>query len=113
MQKSPQRHRDTEVRASWEAPLCLCVSLALFLFSSMTRAAQPLKEVPLTEVKLTDGFWAQKIETNRTVTIWHNFRQCEQTGRIENFERAARREKGGHKGAFFNDSDVYKVIEGA
>src|SRR4051794_30164961 len=90
----------------------LCASAANLFCCSLMRA-QPLKEVPLTDVKLTDGFWAPKLETNRTVTIWHNFKLCEETGRIENFVRAAAKQKGGHQSAFFNDSDVYKVIEGA
>jgi DUF1680 family protein len=86
--------------------------------SSMAVGAPPLKQVPLTQVplkqvRLTDEFWAPKIQTNRTVTIPHNFQGCEQTGRIANFARAAGLEPGGHQGAFFNDSDVYKVIEAA
>jgi DUF1680 family protein len=38
---------------------------------------------------------------------------CEQTGRIANFKRAAGLEQGPFQGIFFNDSDVYKVLEGA
>src|SRR5437773_687828 len=113
MQFLPQRHGDTEARRRPSAPPCLRASVVILLFFSMTAAAQKLVEVPLTEVKLTDQFWSPKLQTNRTITVWHNFRECEQTGRIANFERAATGQKGGHKGFFFNDSDVYKVIEGA
>jgi DUF1680 family protein len=74
---------------------------------------QALTEVPLTDVKLSDGFWAPRLETNRNVTIPHNFKMCEETGRIANFVRAAKLEQGPHQGIFFNDSDVYKVIEAA
>ena len=89
----------------------LCVSVVTFFSSSSI--AQPLNDVPLKDVKLTDGFWSSKLQTNRTVTVWHNFKQCEDTGRIANFKKAAGLQSGGHEGAFFNDSDVYKVMEGA
>ncbi|HYO08910.1 MAG TPA: glycoside hydrolase family 127 protein [Tepidisphaeraceae bacterium] len=75
--------------------------------------ADALKEAPLTAVKFTDEFWAPKLRTNRTVTVWHNIKMCEQTGRLANFRRAAGMEPGTHQGLFFNDSDIYKVIEGA
>ncbi|HEV2295883.1 MAG TPA: beta-L-arabinofuranosidase domain-containing protein [Tepidisphaeraceae bacterium] len=74
---------------------------------------QPLKPVPFTDVKFHDAFWAPRLETNRTVTIPHDFHMCEKTGRIANFARAAGREKGDFQGIYFDDSDVYKVIEGA
>ena len=74
----------------------------------------PLSPVPMTAVELTDGFWAPRLETNRTVTIPFALEQCESTGRVKNFEIAG----GSAQGAFctkypFDDSDVYKVIEGA
>ena len=37
----------------------------------------------------------------------------EETGRIDNFAKAAGWMDGPHEGIFFNDSDVYKIIEGA
>jgi DUF1680 family protein len=75
--------------------------------------AQPLQDLPLKDVKLTGDFWGKRLETNRTVTIWHNFKECEKTGRIANFKKAAGLQSGGFEGIFFNDSDVYKVLEGA
>ena len=53
------------------------------------------------------------METNRKVTVWYDFKKCEQTGRIANFEIAGGLREGGFEGIFFNDSDVMKVIEGA
>ncbi|MBM3472950.1 MAG: glycoside hydrolase family 127 protein [Armatimonadetes bacterium] len=70
-----------------------------------------LKPVPLTDVKLTDDFWAPRLETNRTVTIPHAFKECEDTGRIRNFEIAAGQAEGEFEGIYFNDSDVHKMIE--
>src|SRR5262249_9806767 len=61
---------------------------------------------------IKDDFWNKRIHTNRTVTTEANLRQCESTGRIRNFAIAGKLEQGKHKGLLFDDSDVYKVIEG-
>ncbi|HUA60793.1 MAG TPA: beta-L-arabinofuranosidase domain-containing protein [Verrucomicrobiae bacterium] len=79
----------------------------------------PVKPVPFTAVHVTDNFWAPKIETNRAVTIPFAFKQDEDTGRINNFVRAAEALHGvpfeDHRppGYPFDDTDIYKVIEGA
>ena len=73
----------------------------------------PIKPVPFTAVKVTDGFWAPRIETNRAVTIPAIFKKCEETGRIDNFAIAGGLLKGEYKGERYNDTDVYKTIEGA
>ena len=73
----------------------------------------PIRPVPFNEVSVEGGFWGPRMETNRTVTIWSDFRKCEETGRLSNFAKAGGRLSGGFEGIFFNDSDVYKVIEGA
>ncbi len=55
-----------------------------------------------------------RLEINRTATIPISFQMCEETGRIENFKVAARLSDAKWTGmAGFNDSDVYKVMEGA
>src|SRR3989339_1458342 len=54
----------------------------------------PVRPVPFTAVHLDDEFWAPKIETNRTVTIPFAFEQCELSGRVDLFERAAARLRG-------------------
>ncbi|MCS7304224.1 MAG: glycoside hydrolase family 127 protein [Thermoguttaceae bacterium] len=72
-----------------------------------------LSAVPFTQVKVQDIFWAPRIETNRKVSLPHNFAWCEQTGRISNFAKAAKLMPGQFEGIYFNDSDVYKVLEGA
>jgi DUF1680 family protein len=73
----------------------------------------PITPVPFTAVRVTDAFWGPRIETNRQVTIPYCLDKCEETGRIANFARAGGLEEGGFEGIFFNDSDVYKVLEGA
>jgi DUF1680 family protein len=72
-----------------------------------------LTAVPFTDVVIADKFWASRIETNRKVTIPYAFKKCEETGRISNFAKAGGLMEGNHEGKYFNDSDVYKVIEGA
>ena len=73
----------------------------------------PVRPVPFTEVRVTDAFWAPRMETNRKVSIPYAFKKCEETGRIDNFAVAGRLKEGKFQGIYFNDSDVYKVIEGA
>ncbi len=74
----------------------------------------PIKEVAFTQVHIDDNFWAPRIETNRTVSIPSAFRECEKNGRFDNFALAGGLIKGEHKGDFsFDDTDPYKVIEGA
>lgn len=91
--------------------------LACWLLIAISGWAQhkdyPIQAVPFTQVKLTDSFWLPRIKTNHTVTIPASFERCEATGRVKNFEMAAAR-----SGAFctvypFDDTDIYKTIEGA
>jgi DUF1680 family protein len=91
--------------------------IAAFLVCGGVANAQikdyPIQPVAFTKVKLNDKFWSPRIETNRTVTIPASFARCENTGRVKNFEMAAAR-----KGSFctkypFDDTDIYKTIEGA
>lgn len=71
-------------------------------------------EVPFTQVNFTDKFWAPRIQINRTVSIPSAFRECERNGRFDNFAIAAGMMKGEHRGDFsFDDTDPYKIIEGA
>ena len=74
----------------------------------------PIQEVPFTQVRLNDGFWTPRIETNRTVSIPSAFHECEVNGRFDNFAIAAGLIQGEHRGDFsFDDTDPYKIIEGA
>ena len=65
-----------------------------------------------TEVIVNDNYWAPRIETNRTVTIPFALQKNEETGRMDNFRKAAGMLDGPHQGRRFNDTDVYKVLEG-
>ena len=98
--------------------LVLVLALVAFLPRG-SRAASPegdypIRSVPFTSVTVDDAFWSPRLETNRTVTVRYDFQKCERTGRISNFDKAAGLEPGDFEGLFgFNDSDVFKVIEGA
>ena len=96
------------------------LTIAVFLLSIIAFKSQPQKAdyaiqgVPFNEVKISDQFWLPKIETNRTVTIPASFAKCEEMGRMDNFLIAGGCIKGKVKGKMpFDDSDVYKIIEGA
>jgi DUF1680 family protein len=74
----------------------------------------PIIPVDFTQVTVEDAFWKPKLETNRKVTIPYGFKMCETTGRIDNFSIAAGLKPGSFCSKFpFDDSDVYKIIEGA
>jgi len=91
----------------------LAGGLALATGAAAATHDYPVQPVPFTAVHVQDGFWLPRLETNRQVTVAYDFKKCEATGRIDNFAKAGGLMPGGFKGIPFDDSDVYKVIEGA
>src|SRR5580698_5580729 len=97
----------------------LCPLTLLMPLSAQTQRDYPVKPVSFSVVDVTDRFWAPRIEINRTVTIPFAFKKDEETGRVDKFIRAAKELRGepfeNHKYPPypFDDTDVYKVIEGA
>ncbi|HVW98806.1 MAG TPA: glycoside hydrolase family 127 protein [Mucilaginibacter sp.] len=74
----------------------------------------PIQPVPFTQVHVNDGFWEPKMEVNANVTIPYVLQQCKANGRVDNFLRAAKLESGDKLSEYpFDDTDIYKVIEGA
>lgn len=74
----------------------------------------PINPVSFTSVKVNDSFWGQRLKASREVTIPLAFSKCEETGRYENFVKAAHPSGSYVVGGFsFDDTDVYKTIEGA
>jgi len=73
----------------------------------------PIRPVAFTDVTLTDAFWAPRLETNRTVSVPYALRMIEETGRVDNFRKAAHLLNGPTTGRRFNDSDVFKAMEAA
>ena len=93
------------------------ILLLLVILTTLKLSAQqkdyPIQVVSFNQVHFNDSFWLPRIKTNHTVTIPASFDRCESTGRVKNFEMAA-----AHSGKFctvypFDDSDIYKTIEGA
>jgi DUF1680 family protein len=64
-------------------------------------------------VQVKDEFWQSRMETNRRVTIPFAFKKSEETGRIDNFAKAGGLMPGEFEGRRYNDSDVFKIMEGA
>jgi uncharacterized protein len=94
--------------------LPLIAGTAMLVSCNGNNDRKPITEVPFTKVHLTDSFWAPRIEINRTVSIPSAFHECEVNGRFDNFAIAAGLKKGEHRGDFpFDDTDPYKIIEGA
>lgn len=70
-----------------------------------------MRPLPLSEIKLTGGFWQQRQNAFLNQGLEAQYLRLVETGRIENFRRAASGEKGTHRGLRFDDSDVYKWAE--
>lgn len=71
-----------------------------------------IEQVDFSHVKINDNFWSPRLKSHVTTTLPVCIDQIEnQTGRIRNFENAAKG-SGEHSGIFFDDSDVYKALEG-
>ena len=74
----------------------------------------PIQPVPFTQVHVNDNFWEPKMEVNANITIPYVLAQCKAHGRVDNFLRAAKLLSGDQLSDFpFDDTDIYKVIEGA
>ncbi len=87
--------------------------LPSFAFSQQAKGDYPYHGVNFTQVTLQDNFWLPRMEINRKASIPHNFSKCIETGRVKNFTNAA-----AHEGKLctiypFDDTDIYKTLEGA
>ncbi len=93
----------------------LLIVLALPILRSSAQAPDdyPIVPVPFPMVQVEDGFWSPRLQTNTRVTVPHVLDQCDATGRVDNFRKAAGTMEGPFVGWWFNDSDVYKAIEAA
>lgn len=82
--------------------------------SESIQKSYPITPFDIREVTLTDQFWLPKIKLIQQTTIKHSFQKCEDEGRMENFFIAGGVKKGTTKGLMpFDDTDLYKIIEGA
>jgi DUF1680 family protein len=109
-------HRNQAIRVVVAAAAALAVCAAWCTGDEKQAQLQRdynVKPVPFNQLRVKDGFWTPRLDTSRKVTIPYAFEKCEETGRIRNFEKAAGLRQGKHEGIYFDDSDVYKVMEGA
>ncbi|MCX6937273.1 MAG: glycoside hydrolase family 127 protein [Verrucomicrobia bacterium] len=88
----------------------------------LVTADYPVQPVPFTAVKIIGGFWQPRQEINRAVTLPYAFQQS--TKRIKNFDLATEvmKRRAAGETSFkhnpptdypFDDSDLFKAIEGA
>lgn len=83
-------------------------------FAQTRNGGYSITPVPFTSVKVADSFWGQRLKASREVTIPLAFSKCKETGRYDNFVKAAHPNKEYKVGGYsFDDTDVYKTIEGA
>ncbi len=74
----------------------------------------PISPISFTRASIHDSFWLPRIKINTEVTIPIAFQQSEETGRIKNFEVAGGLTEGSFCSKYpFDDSDVFKIMEGA
>ncbi|HSK11766.1 MAG TPA: beta-L-arabinofuranosidase domain-containing protein, partial [Phnomibacter sp.] len=90
-------------------------ALVCFIFAVDRAGAQSslqqVHPVNFSDVTITDPFWKERMHTVTTKTLDACILYTEnKTGRIRNFEKAAKRE-GEHEGIYYDDSDVFKAIE--
>ena len=72
-----------------------------------------LRPLSLGDVRLLDGVLESRRRVNREATLPSQYDHLEQTGRLDNFRRAAGKLDAPFRGVYFNDSDVYKWLEAA
>jgi DUF1680 family protein len=99
-----------------KTPMVFCLTLSLLYLSCAKREQKidySIRPIAFTGVQITDDFWLPRLETNRIVTIPFAFTKSEETGRIDNFAKAGGLMSGKFEGRRYNDSDVFKIMEGA
>lgn len=108
--------------------MLLTLTASTALAAGQRSNGYPYSQVPFTDVKVVPGsFWGQRLAAARNVTIPLAFSKCESEHRYKNFDMAAYTlQHPGHAGLqtkewdvgtfmgfSFDDTDVYKTIEGA
>jgi DUF1680 family protein len=82
--------------------------------TSALKAGYEIEPVNIQNVKLTDSFWLPIIKRVQEITIAYAIQKCNEEGRFENFLIAGKQKTGEVRGQMpFDDTDVYKIIEGA
>ena len=92
--------------------VAVCVAGSCAFAGAAEMCDYPIKNVSFADAKATGGFWFDRLETNRVSTLATDWAKCAETPRIANLTNAAARALGTFGGIPFDDSDVYKVMEG-
>ncbi len=93
----------------------LIATTGIFSCSTVQKDVPFQKNEPVnfSQVKITDNFWLPRIDKHAEVTLPACIHQCEvETQRVKNFAIAGGLEQGEFKGLVYDDSDLYKMIEG-
>lgn len=112
--KNKRQRKNNRIRTLvFGAALGTGIALAGNLYAQS--GGYPISPVNFTAVKVVpESFWGQRLDACRKVTVPLAFRKCEEEGRYENFVKAAHPSADYKVGGFsFDDTDVYKTIEGA
>ena len=92
--------------------LTVCAALLTTACRVTPESSKMIRQVDFTDVAIDDGFWSVQLKKHKEAVLPACIAQIEDsTGRMQNFINASAR-KGQHSGIFFDDSDVYKALEG-
>ncbi|MBO7120347.1 MAG: glycoside hydrolase family 127 protein [Bacteroidaceae bacterium] len=97
------------------------MSICLLCLCGGAMATGEIKQVPFTDVQVSDLFWKQRLDVMRNTTIRYAFQKVSDAGQIRNFEYAGKIVSGEaqvgdltfQSGQPYDDAEVYKVLEGA
>ena len=65
------------------------------------------------DVSIDDRFWTPYLESVRTVMLPYVLDKFEEDGYLENYDRVAQGETGGHRGPYFSDGLLLETLRGA
>jgi DUF1680 family protein len=101
----------------------MAITMAAILAASGPSAAVPpgagraIEPVSYKQVTVGGSFWGPRLAVLHDATLSANRHQCDLTGRLANFDKAAAKTKGDPNpgvfvGRLYDDSDVYKMMQG-
>lgn len=94
--------------------ILVLVNVVMLKYTQAQQKDYQIQPVVFTSVHVKDGFWEPKMAVNANITIPYVLQKCREKGRIDNFLRAGKKLSGDTLTEYpFDDTDVYKVIEGA
>jgi len=101
----------SKIQNKTNAPAPILDAIRPNKISEAGKAPRHASAVPFNMVSITDHFWTARITINRNKTIPSVLEKCRE-GRISNFINTSEDNQTEFKGIFYDDSDLYKVLEG-